>query len=97
MRREVCHLQLLLVLVRVVILRSESRGTHDHLLLTQIRDSLNLEGQVPVFIAASNRVARVYLQALGSLFVASYGSQGYGPRRKNRFSLLLYPAVAVET
>jgi hypothetical protein len=37
----------------------------------------NLEGQVPVFITATNRIARLYLQALGSLFVASYDSQGY--------------------
>jgi hypothetical protein len=29
-----------------VILRSESRGTHDHILLSQIRDSPNQEGQV---------------------------------------------------
>jgi hypothetical protein len=30
--------------------QSESRGTHDHILLSQIRDSPKLEGQVPVFI-----------------------------------------------
>jgi hypothetical protein len=35
----VCGLQLLLVLASAVILRSESRGTHDHILLSQIRDS----------------------------------------------------------
>jgi hypothetical protein len=40
----VCRLQLLLVLDSAVILRSESRGTHDHILLSQIRDSPNLEG-----------------------------------------------------
>jgi hypothetical protein len=34
-----------------VILRSESRETRDHILLSQIRDSPNLEGQVPVFIS----------------------------------------------
>jgi hypothetical protein len=38
----------------------------------------NLEGQVPVFISPRNRVARLYPQALGSLYVASYDSQGYG-------------------
>jgi hypothetical protein len=73
----VCSLQLLLVLASAVILRSKSRGTHD-ILLSQIRDSSNLEGQVPVFISLRNRVARLYPQALGSLFVASYESQGYG-------------------
>jgi hypothetical protein len=55
--------------------RSQS---HDHILLSQIRDSPNLEGQVPVFISLRNRVAQLYPQALGSLFVASYHSQGYG-------------------
>jgi hypothetical protein len=39
---------LLLVLASAVILRSESRGTHYHILVSQIRDSPNLEGQVPV-------------------------------------------------
>jgi hypothetical protein len=36
-----------------------------------IWDSPNLEGQVPVFISPRNRVAQLYPQALGSLFVAS--------------------------
>jgi hypothetical protein len=40
-RGQVCRLQLLLVLASAVILRSESRGTHDHILLSQIRDSPN--------------------------------------------------------
>jgi hypothetical protein len=78
MRRWVCRLQFLLALPSAVILRSESRGTHDHILLSQIRVSSNLEGQVPVFISPRNRVARLYSQALGSFFVASYDSQGYG-------------------
>jgi hypothetical protein len=73
----VCRLQLLLGLASAVIIRSESRGTHDHILLPQIRDFPNLEGQVPVFISPRNRVARLHPQALGSLFVASYESQGY--------------------
>jgi hypothetical protein len=38
----------------------------------------NLEGQVPVFISPRNRVAQLYPEALGSLFLASYVSQGYG-------------------
>jgi hypothetical protein len=37
-RGRVCRLQLLLVLASAVILRSESRGTRDHILLSQIRD-----------------------------------------------------------
>jgi hypothetical protein len=43
-----------------------------------IWDSPNLEGQVPVFISPRNRVAQLYSQALGYIFVASYDSQGYG-------------------
>jgi hypothetical protein len=45
-RRWVCRLQLLLGLASAVILRSESRGIHDHILLSQIRDSPNLEDKV---------------------------------------------------
>jgi hypothetical protein len=40
-----------------VILGSESGGTHDHILLSQIRGSPNLEGQVPVFISLRKREA----------------------------------------
>jgi hypothetical protein len=46
----------------------------DHILLSQIRGSPNLEGQIPVFISPRNRVAQLYPQALGSLFIASYDS-----------------------
>jgi hypothetical protein len=73
----VCRLQLLLVLASAVILRSKSRGTHDHILPSQIRNFPNLEGQVPVFIYPRNKVVRIYPQAVGSLSVASYDSQGY--------------------
>jgi hypothetical protein len=44
-----CRLQLLLVLASAVIFVSGSRGTHDHILLSQVRDSPNLEGRIPVF------------------------------------------------
>jgi hypothetical protein len=57
---------------------SKFRGTHDRILLSQIQDSPNLEGQAPIFISPQNRVAQLYTQVLGSLFVASYASQGYG-------------------
>jgi hypothetical protein len=66
----VCRLHLLLALAIAVILRSDSYGTHDHVLLSQIRDSPNLEGKVPVFISPRNRVAKLYPQTLGSLSVA---------------------------
>jgi hypothetical protein len=78
MRGWVCCLQLLRALTSVVILRSKSCGTHDHILLPQIRDFPNMECQVPIFISPRNRVAWLYSQALGSLSVASYDSQGFG-------------------
>jgi hypothetical protein len=78
MRGCVCRLQLLLALAIAVILRSESRGTHDHILLSQIQDSPKLEDQVPMFISQRNRVAQLYPQELGALCVASDDSQGYG-------------------
>jgi hypothetical protein len=73
----VCRLQLLLIHASAVLLRVESRGTQDHILFSQIRDSPNLEDQVPVFISPRNSVARLYPQARGSIFVASYDSQSY--------------------
>jgi hypothetical protein len=69
-RRWVCCLQLLLVLASAVILGFESRENHDHISLSQTQDFPNLEGQVPVFISYRNRVAQLYPQELGSLFVA---------------------------
>jgi hypothetical protein len=47
-------------LASTVILGSESRGTYEHILLPHIRDSPNLEGQVPVFISPRKRVAHLY-------------------------------------
>jgi hypothetical protein len=69
----VCNLliQMLLGLARAVTLGSEYRRTHDHILLSQLRL------QVPAFISPRNRVAQLHQRALGSLFVASYDSQGY--------------------
>jgi hypothetical protein len=91
----ISRLQLLLVLASAVILRSESRGTHDHILLFQIRDFSNLEGQVPVFISPRIRVARLYHQALGSLFVDSYDSQGYGGVVRRRLHTGLFQSLFV--
>jgi hypothetical protein len=72
----VCRLQLLPVLTSAIILRPESHGTHNHILLSQIRDCFNLEGPIPVFLSPKNRVARLYPQTLGYCFVASYDSHG---------------------
>jgi hypothetical protein len=74
----VCRLQFLVALASSVILGSDSHEALGHILLSQIRGSPNLEGQVPLFISPRNRVARLYPQALGSLLVASYDSQDYG-------------------
>jgi hypothetical protein len=56
----VCRLQLLLLLASSAILRSETRGTHDHILLPQILDYPNLKGQGPAFISPRKRVAQLY-------------------------------------
>jgi hypothetical protein len=77
-RERVCRLQLLLDFASAVILRSESRGTHNNILLSRIRDSSNLEGQVPVLVSPRKMVVQLYPKARGSLFIASYDSQGYG-------------------
>jgi hypothetical protein len=76
----VFRLQLLLNLASAVVLGFESRGTHDHILLSQTGDSPQPGGPGPrIYISQNprNKVAQLYLQALGSLFVASYDSQGY--------------------
>jgi hypothetical protein len=52
--------------------------------LYQIRHSLNLEGQVLVFISPRYKLAQLYPQTLGSLYVASYDSQCYGGGIRNR-------------
>jgi hypothetical protein len=42
-------------LASAVILGSESRGTHNRFLLSQIREYPNLEGQFPIFIYSRDR------------------------------------------
>jgi hypothetical protein len=74
----VCRLQLLLALSSAAILGSEFHRIHDHTLPSKVWDSPNLEGQVPIFISPRNRAAQLYPQALGSLFVTPYNSQGCG-------------------
>jgi hypothetical protein len=58
--------------------RPESRGTHDQILSSQIRDFPNLKYQIPVFMSPRDRVTQLYPQSPGSLFVVSYDSQDYG-------------------
>jgi hypothetical protein len=40
-------------------------------------EPLSLVGQVPIFISSRKRVDQFYAQALGSLFITTYSSQGY--------------------
>jgi hypothetical protein len=46
--------------------------------LSQIRDSPNLEGQVPVFMSPRNRMVRLCPLLLGPLFIVSYDLRAYG-------------------
>jgi hypothetical protein len=55
-----------------VILGSESLGSHNHILFSQVLKSLNLDGQVLVFLSPMTP------RHPGLLFVASYNYQGYG-------------------
>jgi hypothetical protein len=61
-----------------VILGSESHRAYYYILLSQIWDSPNLEGQVPTFTSPRNRGALVIPPGTGFHFIASYGSQDYG-------------------
>jgi hypothetical protein len=45
--------------------------------VVNIASDPNLEDQISVFISLSDRVTQLYTQALRSLFVAFYESQGY--------------------
>jgi hypothetical protein len=60
--------KILLILASAVILRFESRGTHGQILLSQIRNFPNLEGQVPAFISPRNRVAQLFPPGTGFPF-----------------------------
>jgi hypothetical protein len=59
-------------------LNGPSHAEPETILYCIIWDSPNLEGQVPVFISPRNRVAQLNPRELGSLYVASCDSQGYG-------------------
>jgi hypothetical protein len=82
----VCRLQLLLALTSAFFLRSEFLGAHDHILLSQIGDSPNLEGQIPVFISPKSKMACLYRQTLGTIFVSSYESGKLIPSPSQRQS-----------
>jgi hypothetical protein len=96
-RGRVCRLQMLLGRASAVILGSEFRGIHDRILLSLIRDSSNLEDQVPVFISPRNRVAQLYSPVLGSFFLASYDSQHYGGGIRTRLYSVTYSWLIMAT
>jgi hypothetical protein len=73
----VCCLQLVLVLASAVILVSESRATHDYILLSQNRDPPNLEGEVPVLISPGIGWVCYSPRHWVPFSGASYDSQGY--------------------
>jgi hypothetical protein len=74
-KKTVCHLHLLLTQSFSGL---ESHEIHDHILLSQIRDSPSLEGQVFVLISHRNRVAQLYPQGTGFPLLTSCDLQGYG-------------------
>jgi hypothetical protein len=84
MRGRVCHLQHLLIPASAVILGSESGGTHDHILLSQIRDRSIMKGQVPVFMPPGTEWPSYTPQAPGSLFGTYHASQGYSGSIRTR-------------
>jgi hypothetical protein len=74
MRGQVCHLKLLLALTSS---HSFVQVPWDSWPYFTASDS-TWWARSPYLIPPRNRVAQVYPQALNSLFVTSYGSQGYG-------------------
>jgi hypothetical protein len=87
-REQVCLLQLLLVLASAVILGSESRGTRDHILLSQILDSPNLKGRGgPVIPPGTGFPFRHLLQLAGLRW-------RYSPPPRVRARVMLWPTVS---
>jgi hypothetical protein len=62
---------MLLALASAVILKFNFHDSRDHILLSQIRDSPNLEGEISVFISPQEQDGPVIPPGTGFLFVAS--------------------------
>jgi hypothetical protein len=78
MRGRFCHLQLLLFLASTSTLGFRYREAHVHVLFSRIQGSPNLEDQVPYsYPPGTGWPIYTPPPMLGSLFVASYDSQGY--------------------
>jgi hypothetical protein len=78
----VCSLQLLLALASAVILRSDSRGTRDHILLSQIRDSPKPGGPGPPIYIPRNRMARFPFRRFILIWTTSYIAYQYPRKRR---------------
>jgi hypothetical protein len=72
-RERVSRLQLLLVFASAVILGSESRRTRDHILLSQIRDSPNLEDQVSIPQHGTDRIENTSSNTFSIVACAYFG------------------------
>jgi hypothetical protein len=70
MRGRVCRLQLLLTFASAVNLASGSHGTHDHILVSQIRDSPNLVGYFFFFLVGPTRGSLLPLRSIGLSFLS---------------------------
>jgi hypothetical protein len=58
MRGWVCILKLLLRFASTVIIGPEAHAIHDHILLSQIWKSPDLEGQIAMYMAPRNRATQ---------------------------------------
>jgi hypothetical protein len=76
MRERACRLPLLLLLASAVILGSESRGTYDHILLCQIKDSIQPGEPGSRIYIPREQGGPVIAPGIGLPFIASYDSQG---------------------
>jgi hypothetical protein len=75
----VCNLLLLLGLASADPLGSESPRTQDHILFSQFLRLPSPAGPGPcIYIPQEQGGPVIYPQVMGSLFIASYNSQGYG-------------------
>jgi hypothetical protein len=67
--------------------------------VVRLTSNPNLKDQVPVSMSPSERVAQLYPEALGSLFIAFYDSQGYGESTVTHLhtetSFLLVPNILI--
>jgi hypothetical protein len=75
-RGRVCNLQLLLCLASAAFSRLSTAGIGTIFYCLSIETPQNWGARFPALIFPRNRVALLYRRALGSLFVASYNSQG---------------------